>query len=1708
MQRIDLGKIGLTAGGAWDSRVSYERLTLVTHEGSAYVSITSSTGITPGTNSSVWVLLFSSSQGGSGDSISVEYFTDGVLYWKKNGEWLLDPSGQKIPVFSSGGGTNPSGTGETDIQIRFSSVEEPGNPTNNGENWTSAGNGSGILWIAIRIKSGGVWGSWNVIRIKGETGSPGVAPNASFKSIVFVRMNGTPDTPTGGSYNSPVPTSLAGQNAAGQNVYWEDGIPAGGEMLWASSRIFSSDGNSPQQANWSTPRQMTDTDKYDVEFAFMQTNDAVPAAPIAANRHSDSSPYGYSAQVWFDPEKDKYSASGVLRDFTTVYWRAERECVNGVWGDWVIMRIKGEKGTDGTSVRILGTLDNTSELPPSGNVIGDAYLINGHLWVWDGDSWEDCGEIKGPTGDPGSSPVLHIKYSNDGGLHFTNNNGEDPGDWIGIYWDYIVTDSSTPSDYIWSYAKGKDGFGYEYIFKLTEDNTAPAVPATPAADVTVNGKHFQDDDFVPTGWTDDPDDVTTSYPYQWVCYRKKTDGQWGDYIGSASNPGYAARFCHLGETGQSSFKSTVFVRMNGTPSRPTGGSFVSPSPATLAGQDSTGTNVYWSDGIPPGGEMLWASTRIFTSDGNAPQTGTWSEPRQMTDTATYDVEFAFMQADDVRPAAPTTANRHGGSGTQVWFDPDLDKYSNPPTNTILRDFTNAYWRAERECLNGEWGDWVIIRIKGEKGDDGTSITIKGSFTDPDNLPAAIDCTVGDAYLYTGATQTKNGQTWTTGHLYIWDGDSWADAGQLQGPAGTSQYLHIKYSNDGGSTFTGNNGEDPGDYIGLLVNGTPVESSTPGDYTWSYAKGQDGFGYEYIYTKTQAPTAPAVPATPEPNVIVNGKHFQDDDFVPTGWEDDLPDADPNNFPFVWECYRKKTNGVWGDFRGSSSNSGYASFRAYYPKDGRASLKSVVFVRMNGNPQPPTNGDYLHPSPNDLAGQNSTGTNVYWSDGIPAGSEKLWASSRIFTSDGAAPQQASWSTPRQMTDTATYDVEFAFSDSKPANPSTNNRHKDTSPYGYSGQVWFDPDADKYRASNTLRDFTAAVWRAERECVNGVWGEWVVVRIKGENGVDGTPAYWIKAPHPRFTYRASNSGALINPSAISDQMEFHYGNTVISNTTWLFGSIKVNIGRSGSADSFPIYYVADLGYSWFTDPGLSGYQYMFMDESGNMYFSNIYSPIQGDTVMGMIVTDVYEAKSDYQYLVSGLTMSEGGLLTGTPNFFQDVVYAPVFAYPTIPDVTTFTDVLFLEFVKQRDGAEGSSGINGKIARGVSEFTNNPADPYQGLEDTVSGHIFYDVVTYNDTLYYCKVYQYNNTAAANFVPGYTTGWQNVWGVATNFEFVATDLLFASNAYIEYITNKGFYLKDQNDNVVGGAQGGGSDTDVIFFAGPNGLADLSTANFLVRKNGSVTMRNAEIIGSLVASGTGDSSVSIRNGQITVADTDGVQRINITSNNITPATPSLIYPFLNRSAVWEDTVYIGDQYVHGSNEYVDILLCSYTVPSGASRVVFPDIRLITNPSRSTPSSSDGITNIAVTFRLLQNGNNTGPISVTPSHVGNVWTFTLITPRNNPTAANYQLYARVSFDYEIGYQGGNQTDYDEWARLDIIDETAGSVVVEMANARIAQYGANGISICLGDGFQFVAALESGNPVIRFEGTKTGNVSVGLKITSSGIQVNRGSGYVDL
>lgn len=90
--------------------------------------------------------------------------------------------------------------------------------------------------------------------------------------------------------------------------------------------------------------------------------------------------------------------------------------------------LNGKKGKDGTGVTILGSYASEDELKaahPTGNA-GDAYLIDGYLYVWSvtEGAWKNVGKIQGPQGDPGYTPVKGVDYF-DGAPGYTPQKGVD-----------------------------------------------------------------------------------------------------------------------------------------------------------------------------------------------------------------------------------------------------------------------------------------------------------------------------------------------------------------------------------------------------------------------------------------------------------------------------------------------------------------------------------------------------------------------------------------------------------------------------------------------------------------------------------------------------------------------------------------------------------------------------------------------------------------------------------------------------------------------------------------------------------------------------------------------------------------------------------------------------------------------------------------------------------------------------------------------------------------------------------------------------------------------------------------------------------------------------------------------------------------------------------------------------------------------------------
>lgn len=151
-------------------------------------------------------------------------------------------------------------------------------------------------------------------------------------------------------------------------------------------------------------------------------------------------------------------------------------------------------------------------------------------------------------------------------------------------------------------------------------------------------------------------------------------------------------------------------------------------------------------------------------------------------------------------------------------------------------------------------------VKGVDYNDGTSIKVQYSM----NASSWHDTYVGgDVFIRVGTVLANGSTTWSAAQKYIPEkGVEYFD--------GTSAYLHIKYSDDGIShTFTANNGEVPGTYMGTYSDSNPSDSNDPTLYTWVKIKGDDSNvpgprnASGFLFYKTATTSQPSGP-TPTPS----------------------------------------------------------------------------------------------------------------------------------------------------------------------------------------------------------------------------------------------------------------------------------------------------------------------------------------------------------------------------------------------------------------------------------------------------------------------------------------------------------------------------------------------------------------------------------------------------------------------------------------------------------------------------------------------------------------------------------------------------------------------------------------------------------------------------------------------------------------------------
>ena len=162
--------------------------------------------------------------------------------------------------------------------------------------------------------------------------------------------------------------------------------------------------------------------------------------------------------------------------------------------------VTGSKGADGTSITNCGDWQTGKHIPYMGitRMAGRVFLCIA------------------PDGT--DNPPMWTQTTNEGRRILQTQNG-------GKSYGYTITGDLNTAEYellVENGQDGKDGKGYEWIFKHTTENVTPPTPAT-----------SQVDDYVPSGWHDDPIGVSESLPYEWACCRTKKDGVWSAFSPAA-----------------------------------------------------------------------------------------------------------------------------------------------------------------------------------------------------------------------------------------------------------------------------------------------------------------------------------------------------------------------------------------------------------------------------------------------------------------------------------------------------------------------------------------------------------------------------------------------------------------------------------------------------------------------------------------------------------------------------------------------------------------------------------------------------------------------------------------------------------------------------------------------------------------------------------------------------------------------------------------------------------------------------------------------------------------------------------------------------------------------------------------------------------------------------------------------------------------------
>lgn len=436
--------------------------------------------------------------------------------------------------------------------------------------------------------------------------------------------------------------------------------------------------------------------------------------------------------------------------------------------------------------------------------------------------------IAGEPGKNGLTSFFHVRYA-DVPNPTANQLRKDTGKYIGTYVDYILEDSTDPTKYTWRKFQGDDGedgadgtpgengangeTSYLHIAYATSADGKTGFSTTNAVDKTYIGQYV---DFTKA-------DSTNPAKYRWSKFQgpKGDKGDPGEQglRGLQGDKGDQGIQGPKGESGKSTYTHIAYA--NSSDGKV---SF------SVSDSDRDYVGMYVDEVVADSTDPTkYAWSKIKGADGTQ---GIQGKPGADGKTPYFHIAYA-TSAD----------GKTGFSITESTGKTYIGVYTDY-TKADSTDPSKYKWTK----IQGPQGTQGLQGIQGPKGADGkdgktTYFHIKYSaVSNPTSASQMTETPSKYIGTYVDFTQTDSDDP----KKYSWqqlEGSQGPQGKQgisgTNGADGKTSYLHIKYSNDGGKTFTGNSGEDIGAYIGTCVDYAKDDPTSVGTYKWAKIKGEAG-----------------------------------------------------------------------------------------------------------------------------------------------------------------------------------------------------------------------------------------------------------------------------------------------------------------------------------------------------------------------------------------------------------------------------------------------------------------------------------------------------------------------------------------------------------------------------------------------------------------------------------------------------------------------------------------------------------------------------------------------------------------------------------------------------------------------------------------------------------------------------------------------------